>query len=59
MIISPRVHWWDGAFWFRTYREGGLDGWRTIGGRQMACHTMFVALTAPHMHDEIRQLTRR
>ena len=59
MILWKRPRWWDGSLWFRAYREGGFDGWRTIGGRRMACDTMFTALTAPHMHDEIRQLLAR
>ena len=28
---------WDGALWWRTYREGGFDGYRTLTGRRLAC----------------------
>jgi hypothetical protein len=58
MIISLRPRWWDGAAWWRTYREGGFDGWRTIGGRRLPCDTMFAALNAPHLHDEISRMSR-
>jgi hypothetical protein len=59
MIISLRPHWWDGSLWWRTYREGGFDGWRTIGRRRMPCDTMFAALTIPHLHGEISRMTRQ
>ena len=32
-----RFVWWDGALWWRTYREGGFDGYRTLAGRRLAC----------------------
>lgn len=59
MILKQRPQWWDGALWFRTYREGGFDGWRTVTGRRMPCDTMRAALTTPHLHDEIRRMTSR
>lgn len=58
-VLMKRPRWWDGALWWRTYREGGFDGWRTVSGRRMACDTMFAALTAPHLHGEIARLTAR
>lgn len=59
MVLLRRPAWWDGSLWFRVYREGGYDGWRTIGGRRMPCDTMFVALAAPHLRDDIRRMIRR
>lgn len=32
-----RFVWWDGALWWRTYREGGFDGYRTLGGQKLPC----------------------
>lgn len=59
MILARRPHRWDGALWWRTYREGGFDGWRTVSGRRMPCDTMLAALTAPHLHDEISRISRQ
>lgn len=56
MIIMQRPQWWDGSLWFRTYSEGGFDGWQTTGGRRMPCDTMRTALAQPSRSDEIRQL---
>lgn len=58
MILAQRPQWWDGSLWFRTYREGGFDGWQTTGGRRMPCDTMRTALAQPHMHGEISRMTR-
>lgn len=58
-VLRKRPHWWDGALWFRVYTPGGFDGWRTVAGRKMPCDTMFAALTAPHLRDEIRRMTSR
>jgi len=59
VILLNRPIWWDGSLWFRSYREGGFDGWRTIGGRKLSCDTMFAALNAPHLRDEIRRMAAR
>lgn len=32
--------WWDRSVWYRTYREGGFDGYRTLGGRRLPCDTL-------------------
>lgn len=32
-----RVVWHDGTLWFRTYTEGGYDGYRTLFGRMAPC----------------------
>lgn len=58
MIIAERPIWWDGSLWWRTYSEGGFDGWRTIGGRLLPCDTMNAAITRPHLHDEISRKSR-
>jgi hypothetical protein len=58
VILVKRPRWFDGSLWWRTYREGGFDGWRTIGRRRMPCDTMRAVRESPHMHDEIRQLIR-
>ena len=39
-----RVVWWDGALWWRTYREGGFDGYRTLTGRRLACGALAAAV---------------
>jgi hypothetical protein len=59
MILTRRPHWWNGSLWWRTYTEGGFDGWRTISGRKLPCDTMFAALNAPHLQDEIRRIAPR
>jgi hypothetical protein len=59
VIRLQRLHWWDRSLWFRVYRQGGFDGYRTIGGRRMPCDTMFVALNAPHLRGDIRRMIRR
>lgn len=51
-----RLHWWDRSIWWRTYQEGGYDGYRTLLGRRLACATMATALERPDMRDEIRRL---
>lgn len=58
-MLAPRewsLHWWDRSLWWRTYHQGGYDGYRTITGRRLACATMATALKRPDMRDEIRQL---
>jgi hypothetical protein len=37
---TRRFVWWDGALWWRTYQEGGFDGYRTLGGRKLPCDTL-------------------
>ena len=54
-----RFLWWDRALWWRTYHEGGFDGYRTLRGRRLPCDTMEKAVRRPDMRDEIRQLSRR
>lgn len=58
MVLLSRPRRWDGALWWRTYREGDFDGWRTISGRRLPCDTMLAALNAPHLHDEISRMSR-
>ena len=42
----PRFVWWDGAIWWRTYQEGGYDGYRTLSGRRLPCATLATVCTA-------------
>lgn len=58
MILSARLRWWDGTLWWRTCREGGFDGWRTIRSRRLPCDAMAAALTRPRLHGEIRRLSK-
>jgi hypothetical protein len=48
---------WDRALWWRTYREGGFDGYRTFR-RRLSCGTLAVAVRRPDMTEEIRRLAR-
>ncbi|HSZ38469.1 MAG TPA: hypothetical protein VK817_00780 [Trebonia sp.] len=50
---------WDRAIWYRTYREGGFDGYRTLTGRRLPCATMEKAVRRPDLAGEIRRLSRR
>jgi len=59
VILWRRPRWWDRSLWFRVCTPGGFDGWRTLTGRRMPCDTMFAAVNAPHLRDEIRRLTSR
>jgi hypothetical protein len=59
MSGDRRFVWWDRALWWRTYRPGGFDGYRTLTGRRLPCATMEQAVRRPDMRDEIRQLSRR
>ena len=40
VLGKRRFVWWDGALWWRTYTEGGYDGYRTAGGRRLPCATL-------------------
>ena len=40
-----RFVWWDGALWWRTYHEGGFDGYRTLTGRRLACGALAQRVT--------------
>ena len=52
-----RFVFWDHALWWRTYHEGGFDGYRTLT-RRLPCDTMEKAVRRPDMAAEIRQLGR-
>ena len=54
-----RFVFWDHSLWWRTYREGGYDGYRTIRGRRLPCAAMEKAVRRPDMRDEIRRLAAR
>lgn len=54
-----RLVLWDHAVWWRSYREGGFDGYRTLSGRRLPCGTLETAVRRPDMADEIRRLSRR
>jgi hypothetical protein len=56
---TRRFVWWDRALWWRTYREGGFDGYRTLAGRRLPCGTLETAVRRPDMADEIRGLSCR
>ena len=55
---TRRFVWWDRALWWRTYREGGFDGYRTLTGRRLSCDTMEKAVRRPDLAGEIRKLSR-
>lgn len=60
MALRPsewRIVFWDRSVWWRTYREGGFDGYRTLLGRKLPCYTMYQATTRPDLRDEIRPLS--
>lgn len=57
--VLRRFHWWDRSLWWRSYREGGFDGYRTLTGRRLPCDTMLAALTRPGSRAEIRRLSSR
>lgn len=59
MGASMRIKWWDRSLWWRTYQEGGFDGWRTVRGRRLNCQTMEIALRDPELRSEIRILSRK
>lgn len=44
-----RFVWHDGTLWFRTYTEGGYDGYRTLFGRMAPCG---------HLADRIKEARR-
>jgi hypothetical protein len=48
--------WWDRSLWWRTYRQGGFDGYRTLRRRKLPCATLAIAVKRPDMRDEIRRL---
>jgi hypothetical protein len=61
-VLAPRewrLLWWDGSLWWRTYHEGGFDGYRTLRGRKLPCATMETAPRRPDMRDEIRGLAAK
>jgi hypothetical protein len=58
-IRLRRFHWWDGSLWWYTYTVGGYEGYRTLGGRKLACATMETALRRPDMRDEIRRMAAK
>ena len=35
--LVVRIGW---RIWFRTYTEGGYDGYRTLTGRRVPCDTL-------------------
>ena len=51
---------WDHRIWWRTYREGGFDGYRTLfqPHRRLPCDTMEKAVRRPDLKAEIRRLSR-
>jgi hypothetical protein len=51
---------WDNRIWWRTYCEGGFDGYRTWlpPVRRLPCDTLEKAVRRPDMRDEIRRLSR-
>jgi len=53
-----RFVFWDRSLWWRTYREGGFDGYRTLAGRRLPCGTMETAVRRPDMANEVRRLSR-
>lgn len=57
--MMARAIWWDRSIWWRTYRQGGYDGYRTLAGRRLPCATMETALRRPDMKAEIRRLAAR
>ncbi|MCW2720704.1 hypothetical protein [Pseudonocardia sp.] len=58
-ISDKRLLWWDRSIWWRTYRQGGYDGFRTITGRRLPCATMDTALRRPELRSDIRLLAAR
>ena len=53
-----RLVWWDGSLWWRSYRPGGFDGYRTLRHRKLPCATLAIAIKRPDMRDEIRRLAQ-
>jgi hypothetical protein len=58
VVMRDALHWWDGELWWRTYHQGGFDGWRTLSNHRLACATMETALRCPEMREEIRGIAR-
>ena len=61
-MLAPRewrLYWWDRSLWWRTYRVGGYDGYRTLLGCRLACAAMETALRRPDLRDELRKVAAR
>lgn len=54
-----RFVFWDRMLWWRTYREGGFDGYRTLAGRRLPCGAMETALRCPDLAAEAKRASRR